>query len=409
MVALEKQKNLDWRNTNMDNFTYYIPTKVYFGKNQIQNLALAIKENNGNKVLLVYGGGSIKRNGIYQAVIDELEKGKIEYAEFCGIRPNPLVEDINEAIELYKNNKLDFILGVGGGSVIDSCKAIAAGVCYDGNIMDLMGDAKGEIKKAAPLGSVLTLAGTGSELDMGGVITAGKDHKKYVIKHPLLFPKFSILDPTYTYSVPEKHSMAGCFDAFSHLMELYFDVGTSTEVQDRMNEGVMKVIIKNAPLILENPEDYDARANIMWASSMALAGFQFGLGKSTSSFSVHAMGHELSSLYDMTHGVTLALITPAWMRYTIKNAPEHVQMFATFARNVFGVETKDDFDAAEEGVSKLSDFIQTLKMPKNLKEAGVEKDKLDYLAEKSAEFGDIGALCKIEKNEALKIFEMAYE
>lgn len=304
---------------------------------------------------------------------------------------------------------MNFILGVGGGSVIDACKAMAAGVFYEGDVMDLMAGGKGQILKAAPICSILTMAGTGSELDMGGVITAGRDHKKYTIMHPLLFPKFSILDPTYTYTVSEKHSMAGCFDALNHLIECYFNVGSSTEVQDRMNEGVMKVILKNAPIILENPKDYNARANIMWASSMALAGFQFISGKSTFNFPIHTMGHELSSLYDMTHGVTLALLTPPWMKYTIENAPEHVHMFATFARNVFDVVNENDFEAAEEGVSRLIDFIQTLKIPKNLKEAGVEKDKLEYLAGKAIEFGNIGALCKIEKDEALEIFRMAYE
>ena len=203
--------------------------------------------------------------------------------------------------------------------------------------------------------------------------------------------------------------MAGCFDAFNRLIECYFNIGSSTEVQDRKNEGVMKTIIKNALLILKNPEDYDARANIMWASSMALAGFQFIQGKSTFSFPIHTMGHELSSLYDMTHGMTLALLTPAWMRYTIMNAPEHTHLFATFARNVFGVVSEGDTKTAEEDISKLAEFIQGLNIPKNLKEAGVEKDKLAYLAQKATEFGNIGALCKIEEKEVLEIFEMAYE
>lgn len=393
----------------MENFVYNIPTKVYFGKGQITNLASAIKENGGSKILLVYGGGSIKRNGIYEAVVDELRRGNLEYVECGGIKPNPPVEDVNRGIELFRANNLDFILGVGGGSVIDTCKAIAAGVPYDGNVIDLMDKEKGEIKEAVPLGSVLTMAGTGSELNMIGVISIGKDRKKYTITHPSLFPKFSILDPTYTHSVPEKQSMAGCFDALNHALECYFGLDSSTEVQDRMNEGLMKAVIKNAPLILKNPEDYGARANIMWASSMALAGSQFTLGKSKVTLPIHIMGHELSSLYDMTHGVTLALLTPSWMRYTIRNAPEHIQVFAAFARNVFDVVNDDDFEAAEEGVSKMTKFIQSLRIPIYLKDAGVEKDKLKYLAQKSAEFGNLGALCKIEEREALEILEMAYE
>ncbi|NHJ12907.1 MAG: iron-containing alcohol dehydrogenase [Candidatus Thorarchaeota archaeon] len=393
----------------MENFVYNIPPKIYFGKGQIANLASAIKENGGAKVLLVYGGGSIKRNGIYQAVVDELRKGNIEFTECGGIKPNPRVEDVKRGIELYRANNLDFILGVGGGSVIDSCKAIAAGVPYSGDVVDLMDEWKREIEEAAPLGSVLTMAGTGSELNMIGVISIGENQKKFTITSPLLFPKFSILDPTYTYSVPEKHSMAGCFDALNHAIECYFSSDSSTEVQDRMNEGLMRAVIKNAPLVLKNPDDYDARANIMWASSMALGGSQFTLGKSKVTFPIHKMGHELSSLYDMTHGVTLAVLTPSWMRYTIRNAPEHIHMFAAFARNVFDVVNSDDFEAAEEGIVKLTDFIQSLKIPTCLKDAGVEKDKLKYLAEKTAEFGNVGALSKIEEKEALEIFEMAYE
>ena len=217
----------------MENFRFYLPTTIHFGKGQLANLADSIKQFGGSKVLLSYGGGSIKKNGIYDAVLNELKKGNIEYVDCDGIKPNPPVEDVNRGIQLYRENNLNFILAVGGGSTIDASKAMAAGVCYDGDVMDLMVGGKGEIKEAAPLASVLTMAGTGSELDMGGVITAGENHKKYTIMHPLLYPKFSILDPTYTFTVPEKHSMAGCFDALDHLIECYFVPGSeSTDVQN---------------------------------------------------------------------------------------------------------------------------------------------------------------------------------
>lgn len=393
----------------MENFSFYLPTTVHFGKGQIENLAASIKQFGGSKVLLAYGGGSVKANGIYSDVVDELKKADIKFVDCDGIKPNPPVGDVNRGIQLYRKNDCDFILAVGGGSTIDACKAMAAGVCYDGDVMDLMAGGKGEIKAAAPLAAVLTMAGTGSELDMGGVITAGVDHKKHTIMHPLLYPKFSILDPTYTFSVPEKHSMAGSFDAFDHLIECYFIAGSeSTDVQNMMNEGLMRSIIKNAPLVLANPEDYNARANIMWASSQALASFQFALGKKGSNWPMHAMGHELSSLYDMTHGVTLALIAPAYLAYSLEKAPEYTWLFAAFARNVFGVVETDDTLAAKMGIVKLKEFTLTLKMPKNLKEAGVEEDKLQYLAEKATEWGNIGALCKIEKEEALEIYKNAF-
>lgn len=394
----------------MENFSFYLPTTVHFGKNQIENLGDSIKQFGGSKVLLAYGGGSIKANGIYDAVVNELKKANIEFVDCAGIKPNPPVQDVNRGIKLYRENNLDFILAVGGGSTIDACKAMAAGVCYDGDVMDLMIGGKGEIKAAAPLAAVLTMAGTGSELDMGGVITAGEDHKKHSIMHPLLYPKFSILDPTYTFSVPEKHSMAGSFDALDHLIECYFIAGSeSTDVQNMMNEGLMRSIVKNAPLILANPKDYNARANIMWASSQALASFQFAAGKKGSNWPMHAMGHELSSLYDMTHGITLALIAPAYLSFSLEKAPEYTWLFASFARNVFGVVEADDTMAAKLGIAKLREFTLTLKMPKNLKEAGVEVDKLEYLAEKATEWGNIGPLCKIEKEEALEIYRRAYE
>ncbi|MBL4561602.1 MAG: iron-containing alcohol dehydrogenase [Labilibaculum sp.] len=394
----------------MENFNFYVPTTVHFGKGQIENLAASVKQFGGSKVMLAYGGGSIKKNGIYDAVTNELKKADIPFVNCDGIKPNPPVADVRKGIKIYRENACDFILAVGGGSTIDAAKAMAAGVCYHGDVMDLMADGKGEIKEAAPLASVLTMAGTGSELDMGGVITGEKTHKKHTIMHPFLYPKFSILDPAYTFSVPEKHSMAGCFDAFDHLMECYFVAGSeTTDVQNMMNEGVMRSIVKNAPLLLENPENYDARANIMWASSMALAGFQFIAGKKGSNWPMHAMGHELSSLYDMTHGITLALIAPAYLEFTLEKAPEYTWLFANFARNVFGVSEANNELVAKKGIEKVKEFTLTLKMPKNLKEAGVEKDKLEYLAEKATEWGNIGAICKMEKAEALEIYRRAFE
>lgn len=391
----------------MENFIFNIPTVAYVGKGQISNLGLGIKQFGGLKVLLAYGGGSIKTNGIYEAVINEFKKNEIEFVEISGIKPNPPIEDVYEGIKLFKENGCDFIVAVGGGSALDAAKAMAAGVKYDGDVFDLI-SGKISLNDAAPLATVLTMAGTGSEMDMGGVITVGAVHKKYAIIHPLLNPKFSILDPEYTFTVNEHHSMAGCSDILSHLMEQYLRPDLNCDVSDRMNEGVMKVVIDNAPKIKENPNDYIARANIMWASSMALAGFQFMSGKKFGAFPVHSLGHELSSLYDMTHGITLALITPSWMRFNMKKAPQYIPMFAKFARNVFEVLESDDEKAAIKGIEELEAFYKKIGMPKNMQEAGVEKDKLEYLATQATEFGDIGTMCQITKDEALEIYKMAW-
>ena len=394
----------------MENFVYSIPTTAFFGKGQINILGETIRRFGGSKVLFAYGGGSIKRFGIYDAIIDQLNKAGLAYAELSGIQPNPRVESAEEGVRIYRENDCDFILAVGGGSTIDACKLIAAGVKYNGPVPDLFVNETGlsPITDAAPLATILTMAGTGSEMDMGGVITVGDDHKKKVVMHPLLNPKFSILDPEYTFTVPESHSMAGVADVLCHLMEQYFTPDVNAKVQDKMNEGLMKVVIEEGPKILVNPQDYDARANIMWASSMALAGFQFYLGKPGFPFPLHGMGHELSSKYDMTHGVTLALFTPPWMRQTMRKAPEHMAIFARFARNVMDVREADDAKAAEEGVKKLEAFYASIKMPAKFSAAGVKKEDLETIAEKAVSNGKLGILSSIGKEEVLELMQQNF-
>ena len=391
----------------MNNFVYHIPTKIFFGKGQISHLGASIREFGGSRVLLGYGGGSIKRAGIYDAATTQLRKNGLDFVELPGIQPNPRMQSVREGIALYHENKCDFILAVGGGSTLDACKAIAAGVGYDGDVMDLL-IGKAQTANAAPLGTILTMAGTGSEMNFACVISVGEDHKKRVIKHPELYPKFSILDPEYTFTVPAYQSMAGCADILCHLMEQYFTPECGADVQNRMNEGLMKVVLENSPKLLKNPEEYDTRASIMWASSMALGGLQLSLGKPKCRFPLHAMGHELSSLYDMTHGVTLALLTPAWMDHTMRTAPETVHQFARFARNVFNVREDSDANAAEQGIHKLQQFYEIIGMPANLREAGVEEDKLRYLAEKATENGTLGSLTSIGPDQAYDILCAAY-
>ncbi len=394
----------------MNNFIFSIPTTAYFGKGQIKVLGETIKQNGASKVLLAYGGGSIKTNGIYAAVVEQLTGAGLGFVELSGIQPNPRIESAEEGIRLYRQNGCDFILAVGGGSTLDCCKAIAAGVNHDGPVADLFVNESGlsPITAAAPLATILTMAGTGSELDMGAVITVGADHKKKVLLHPLLNPRFSILDPEYTFTVPEHHTMAGVADILCHLMEQYFTPDSGARVQDRMNEGVMKAVIADAPKLLADPRDYDARANIMWASSMALAGFQFVLGKPGFPFPLHGMGHELSSMYDMTHGVTLALLTPPWMRLTMAAAPQHLPVFARFARNVFDIQEVDDTAAAEAGIKALESFYAAIKMPANLREAGAKEADLEVMAEKAVENGRLGILTSIGSDEALQIMRAAF-
>lgn len=391
----------------MNNFTYYIPTKVCFGKDEISKLSSLLKENNVTKVMVAFGGGSIKKNGIFESIQTELKKEDISLVEFGGIEPNPRIKSVYDGIKTYKENGCDFILAVGGGSTIDAVKAMSAGITYDGDVLELLKDSS-KITSAMPFGVILTMAGTGSELDCLSVISVGDEHKKLVIVNQNVFPKFSILDPTYTYTVPKHHSTAGCCDILSHLMEQYFTPNEKTDVQDGMNEGLMKSVIKNSIRILENPTDYDARANIMWASSQALAGYQFALGKSPFRFSMHAIGHELSSMYDITHGVTLALITPSYMRYTLKDNSVATAIFAKFARHVFDVQEPNDLEAAKMGIEKLEHFYALLEMPSSLKNVGVKSEDLEELATNATASGSFGALKTLDKDDVVEILKMSY-
>lgn len=393
----------------MENFIWHIPTTIHFGKGQMAVLGESITHAGGSRVLLAYGGGSIKRNGVYDQVAAQLDAAGLPFVELSGIRPNPRLESVEQGVAACREHGLDFVLAVGGGSVIDCSKAIAGSARLDGPPMELF-LRKAEPVNALPLGAVLTMAGTGSEMNAAMVVTAGPDRKKYALAHPSLFPAFSILDPTYTFTLPPEQTAAGCADIISHCMESYLLPGRSTDVQDRMNEGVMRAVLDNAAKVLADPEDYDARAVIMWASSMALAGAQFMLGKQRCPLPVHQMGHELSSLYDMTHGLSLALVTPAWMRRTMALAPGHTPLFARLARNVFGpqVADSDDARAAEAGVQAWEAWFRSLGLPGRLRDAGVEEDRLEYLAEKSVERGPLGLLAPMGRQEVLRVFRDAY-
>ncbi|BBD06991.1 iron-containing alcohol dehydrogenase [Desulfovibrio ferrophilus] len=393
----------------MNNFTFHIPTQVHFGVGQIAALPEALKAHGATRVLLAYGGGSIKKYGVYDEVVRELNNAGLPFAELTGIQPNPRVESVREGITMIRDQNLDFILAVGGGSVIDCCKAIAAGAPYlDGDVMDLL-TGKAMAQTTVPLGTVLTLAATGSELNNGAVITAGEDHKKLVLFHPGLFPRFSILDPAYTATLPPKQTAAGAADILCHLMEQYFNPAPGTQVQDRMNEGLMRVVLDNAETALAEPDNLEARANLLWASSMALAGLQLMLGKPMAGFPIHFLGHELSSLNDMTHGVSLALLTPAWMRLVMRENPENIAPLAAFARNVMDVTESDDMTAAQQGIKRLEDWYKRINMPANLREAGVPEDKLRYLADKVMEGRQpFGPLTPIDANRAEVIFREAF-
>ena len=302
----------------MDNFAFYSPTYFDFAKDTEYHVAELIRKYGGTKVLLHYGGGSIKRNGLYDRVTDTLKKAGLDFCELGGVKPNPRSGLVREGIRLCQQENVDFILAVGGGSTIDSAKAIAAGSLYDGDFMDFY-RGKAKIQKALPIGTILTIAAAGSEGSPNTVITDEETMVKKGTKSDLLRPRFSILNPALTCTLPPYQTAAGATDIMIHVCERYFSNTEEVEIMDRLCEAILKTIIYEAPRVIENPEHYEARANIMWAGMLAHNNV-CGVGR-VQDWASHHIEHELSALYDVTHGAGLAVIAPLWMRYVSKRNP----------------------------------------------------------------------------------------
>lgn len=383
----------------MNNFTYSIPTKVHFGKGQIVHLK-ELRES-GNKVLLVYGGGSIKKNGIYDRAVGLLKEAGLEIFELSGVEPNPKIESVRKGVELCREHDIDMTLAIGGGSVIDCAKVIAAGVRYDKDPWDLVIHPE-KIREALPIYSVLTLAATGSEMDVFAVISDMSKNEKWALASSCLQPRMSVLDPEYTYSVSAKQTAAGTADIMSHILESYFTNVGRADVQARFAEGLMKICIDCGPKALENPEDYDARANLMWASSMAINGIISGGAEVQ--WCVHPMEHELSAFYDITHGVGLAILTPHWMEHALDEST--AGKFADYGRNVWGITETDDITAAKEAVKCTRDFFEQMNLPSTLSEVGIDDSHFGIMAEK-AEKGCKGSFVPLTAEDIAKIYKAA--
>ena len=381
----------------MNNFTFHIPTDIRFGKNQIQCLPEEL-EKYGKKVLLVYGGGSIKRSGLYDKIRGLLKD--FEVSELSGIEPNPKLTSVERGAAICKEKGIQVILAVGGGSTIDASKHIASSACYDGEPWDLVKD-RSLVKKALPIAVVLTICATGSEMNSGAVISNEKTHEKLEINHPLLYPKLSICDPTYLYTLPPEQTAAGAVDILSHVMEQYFQPNDEAYITDVLSEAVMKSVIKYARKAMDEPQNYEARSNLMWASTVGL-NHLLTVGKG-GAWSVHPIEHVISAYYDITHGVGLAILTPAWMEYVLSD--KTVLRFARFAREVFGVRETDDRKAAELGIEKVREFNQSLEMPSTLSEVGVLEEKFDEMAAEAVRTSGIAlrAYVKLEISDVKKI------
>lgn len=384
----------------MNNFTFNIPTDIRFGKDQISCLPEELAKY-GKKVLLVYGGGSIKRSGLYDKITSLLSE--FEVYELSGIEPNPKLKSVEAGALICKEHGIEVILAVGGGSTIDASKHIAASACYDGAPWDLVLD-KSLVKKALPVAVVLTICATGSEMNSGAVISNEATHEKLEINTPLLYPKLSICDPMYLYTLPAKQTAAGSVDILSHVMEQYFQPNDQAFITDVLSEAVMKTVVKYARKAIDELDNYEARSNLMWASTIGL-NHLLTVGKG-GAWSVHPIEHVLSAYYDITHGVGLAILTPAWMEYVLSEntAPR----FARFAREVFGVTEADDMAAAKVGIEKVRQFNASLDMPSSLSEVGISDEKFDAMAAEAVRTSGLSrrSYVLLQESDVKNIFEM---
>lgn len=358
----------------MQNFDYMTPTRLIFGKDSIEKLPEVMSQY-GPKVLLTYGGGSIKKLGLYDKVKELLPDKEI--VELSGIQPNPKYDpSVLEGVRLCKENNVDVILAVGGGSVLDCSKAIAAGAKYDGDPWDLI-SYKAKAQAALPIVDIITLAATGSEYDPGGVISRTETNDKIGYVDPLLFPAVSILDPTYTFSVSKKQTAAGCADAMNHIIEQYF-CEDSTILTDGFMEAGLKSLMINTRKCLENPEDYTARAEMMLDCTFGCNRI-YSLGCSPSGWPCHGIEHALSAYYDITHGEGLAIITPHWMKHILNERTLH--RFVKYGVNVFGIDAGlPETEIAEKAIEATSEFFESIGIPMHLKDVGIDDSRIGEMA-----------------------------
>lgn len=386
----------------MNFFTFANPTELIFGKDSVQKLKEKAASF-GKNVLLVYGGGSVKRNGLFDQIVGILKEADKTIHELSGVEPNPRLSTVHKGIQICKDENIDFILAVGGGSVIDCTKAIAVGAKFDGDIWDVI------TRKAVPtgalkFGTVLTLAATGSEMNAGSVITNWETNEKLGWGSRFSFPTFSILDPQNTFTVPRDQTIYGSVDIMSHVIESYFHHGTNTKIQDRFCEGILKTVIETAPIAVESLDHYEARETLLYSGTMALNGI-LSMGVQ-GDWATHNIEHAVSAVTDIPHGGGLAIIFPHWMEYVMS---ENVDRFGQFAERVFGIEqgTKSKEEWALEGIKALRSFWNSIGAPSRLSEFGITKDQLPEMAAKTVKYGPFGNFKKLDQEDTLKILEAA--
>lgn len=388
-------------------FTLYNPTKVVFGRNAEKQTGQLIREFGGSRVLIHYGGKSAVKSGLLDRIQSILEESGLFHTELGGVVPNPHLSLVYEGIDLCKKNNIDFILAVGGGSVIDSAKAIAYGLANEGDVWDLF---KHEKKAAGcfPIGSVLTIAAAGSETSNSCVITKEDENRKRSYDDDVARPKFAVMNPELTMTLPDYQTQSGCVDIMMHTMERYFTSGGNMELTDEIAEGLLRTVMKNAEILHKDPTNYEARAEVMWAGSVSHNGLT-GCGNDGGDFSSHIIEHEMGGMFDVTHGAGLAAVWPSWARYCVESCTDR---FVKFAKNVMGVEDcGSDLETAEEGIKRMEDFYHRINMPVNFKELGIAptEEQMREMAEEAikAAGGKKGSARVLYTEDILNIYHMA--
>jgi len=386
----------------MENFVYRNPTTVYFGRKTEENVGKIVAQYSKNILLHHYGEDILKMIGIYDTVIKSLNEAGVKFTELGGVKPNPRISLVREGIDICRKESIDFILAVGGGSVIDSAKAIAFGIPYDGDVWDFFAH-KVRVQETLPVGSILTLPGTGSESSWSCVVTNEEIGFKGSVDIDVIRPKFAILNPELTMSLPPYQTACGTFDALSHIIERYFTDVPNVVVTDLQCEATMRAIIHIGPLQLDDPQNYDYRAEIMWASKIA-HDHSLGVGR-ISDWTSHILGHQISAVFDLAHGASLAIMIPAWMKYIYK---QHIDRFYKFAVNVFKVEpgAMSRELTAYEGILRLEAFIKRMGLPTRLSEANVDSAKIPEMT-RVFEGRTHGVFHPVNKEDIDKIFELA--
>ena len=391
----------------MYNFEYYTPTFIEFGKKSEEKVAQLIKAQNCKKVLIHYGGHSAKKSGLIDKIEKLLTEENIPYVELGGVVPNPRLSLVYKGIELAKKENVDFILAVGGGRVIDSAKAIGYGIANEGDVWDFYAQ-KRVTDKCAPVGVVLTIAAAGSEMSNSSVITNDETGLKRSYHTEISRPRFAIMNPEFTMTLPEYQTACGCTDIMMHTMERYFTAGETMELTDKIAESVMQIVLKNAPILLEQPDNYESRAEVMWAGSLSHNGLT-GCGIKSKDFATHMLEHELGGVYDVAHGAGLAAVWGSWARYVYK---ECLGRFKKFAINVMNVEeVGSDEEIALKGIEAMEKFYHSIGMPTSIKELGLELSDADIekLADQCCDAcgGHKGSAKVLYREDIVKIYKMA--